>query len=114
MQVLIHTSNVTLSKQARKLIKNKILSSLQRFDNGVKQVDLYLKDVNGPKGGVDKECTINIKADNQNLLIVRSKAASIFSVVKQCAVKSKLLLANRSKRKTAQRRKPVLLDYEKT
>mgnify|MGYP000663423312 CR=1 FL=1 len=112
MKVLIHSSNVTLSKKARQFIQRKISSTLQRFDSGVKQVDLYLKDVNGPKGGIDKECTINIQADDRKQVVVSGKAGSIFSVVKQCAVKAKLLLAKRTKRKTAQRRKPIALAYD--
>lgn len=37
-------------------IEETFSNSLARFRNRVKSVQLYFEDVNGPKGGVDKEC----------------------------------------------------------
>lgn len=112
MKVLIHSSNVPLSERARRFIQEKVSFRLKRFDNSVDKVDLYLKDVNGPKGGLDKECTLSIKPSDSKAIVVSSKANSIFLVVRQCAVKAKLALSKRLKMKKSQRRKPILLGYE--
>lgn len=38
----------------------RLLFALSRFDQKIDRVVLTLRDVNGPKGGVDKECKIQI------------------------------------------------------
>lgn len=33
-----------------------VATSLRRFEHQLRQVYLYLEDVNGPRGGIDKQC----------------------------------------------------------
>ena len=69
-----------------------LLESLERFRRWVKHVCLYIEDVNGPRGGVDKQCrcvvhlrrmppvVVQTEADNMNALIYRTATRASYSL----------------------------------
>lgn len=43
-------------------IERKLGRSLERFGHRIEKVVIFLRDVNGPRGGVDKACRVLVKA----------------------------------------------------
>ena len=43
-------------------IERKLRRSLDRFGHRIESVVIFLRDVNGPRGGVDKACRVLVKA----------------------------------------------------
>lgn len=43
-------------------IERKLCRSLERFTHRITKVVVFLRDVNGPRGGVDKACRVLVKA----------------------------------------------------
>ncbi len=60
--------------------------SLERFRNQVKKVYLYIKDINGPRGGIDKHCRcvlhpqrippIVIQDQDENMVVLLHRVAN--------------------------------------
>ncbi|MEQ8667646.1 MAG: hypothetical protein RIC12_00650 [Pirellulales bacterium] len=86
-------------------------SALDRFRHRLKQVYLYLEDVNGPRGGVDKQCrcvlhlrrmppvVIQDQDDNMNALIHRVANRASYAISQRADRKSKGAKHNRRPRK---------------
>ncbi len=60
MQTRIYTHNVELGSGLERFIATQIHKRTQRVAERIEQVTIRLKDLNGPKGGNDKQCTVEI------------------------------------------------------
>lgn len=69
MQMLIRTSG-GWPPAAIELVRTRLEFALGRFTGRVRSLRVTLKDLNGPRGGLDKHCRIAIRLDRQGRLIV--------------------------------------------
>jgi hypothetical protein len=78
--------------------------SLDRFMHTIREVEVWCGDVNGPKGGIDKTCRVQLRLYPRGLLMARSSGSSFVQAAKDACEKAKTLLAKKlSRRKTYQR-----------
>ena len=61
MKLSIVDRNKCLTSQLRILARRRLLFALSRFDSKIEEVTLSIRDLNGPKGGIDKRCQLRIK-----------------------------------------------------
>ena len=59
--------------------------ALQRFEDQVVAADVFLKDINGPKGGIDKQVLVRVRLRNRQVIATeiartRLRAAVVVSV----------------------------------
>lgn len=59
----------------RELARSRLKASLQRLASRVPRVTVQLSDVNGPRGGVDKLCVLELQTAGAGRVIVRSLAS---------------------------------------
>lgn len=60
MNIIVKKCPSTQSINLKTFVRNKLSSTLGRARNMVRDVSVYLADINGPKGGQDKTCKIVI------------------------------------------------------
>lgn len=70
MQVLMHSPHVTLTNAVRAHIDNRIALALDRFRGHIMRISVRLSDANGPKGGKDKLCQVQLQLDGGLAAIV--------------------------------------------
>jgi len=58
VQVIAHDTR--LSSGLRKFIEERIHFALRRYADRIGQVAVHVEDINGPKGGVDQRCRIDM------------------------------------------------------
>jgi hypothetical protein len=61
-------------------VERRVRTALRRFAAHIRAVRVQLADVNGPRGGVDKECTIAIRLDAPRRLLLIEDTDSQFGV----------------------------------
>ena len=59
--------------------------SLERFRSRIQSVQLYLEDVNGPKGGVDKVCRCVLHLKKLSPVVIRDADESWSALVQRTA-----------------------------
>lgn len=69
MRMLIRTSG-GWPPAAIELVRTRLEFALGRFTGRVRSLRVTLKDLNGPRGGLDKHCRIAIRLDRPARLIV--------------------------------------------
>ncbi|MBB03356.1 MAG: HPF/RaiA family ribosome-associated protein [Rubinisphaera brasiliensis] len=67
----------TLPTLVRPVAEQKTASKLDRFAESVEEVHVMVKDLNGPKGGIDTECQIRVRLRNMPPVIVQQRSESI-------------------------------------
>ena len=61
MELEIRRQDAHLDAAMREFVERRIAFALRPFENRVSRVTVNLDDVNGPRGGVDKQCRRSVK-----------------------------------------------------
>ncbi len=81
MEIEITTDRVNVDEELRSFIDERVHHAFDRFEDRVRQVRFRLRDVNGPKGGVDQECNVMLILHPRGELIVEEKGETVHATV---------------------------------
>jgi ribosome-associated translation inhibitor RaiA len=93
MEPTIRTRDVELTEALREQITRRLEFALDTFEHHVEDTFVYLMDLNGPKGGVDKLCQINIRARPIGELAVRETGTTVQAALNRAARRLKYRLS---------------------
>jgi ribosome-associated translation inhibitor RaiA len=95
----IRTAGAPLDAGDRAYVRRKLGMKLGKFARAVERVSVRVRDVNGPRGGVDKLCTIKVVLARLPTVVVEQKHASL-----QAAIDAALRRTEVAVRRSVQRR----------
>lgn len=98
--VNIRAMGVEVDDETRQYIRRKLGSRLGKFATSIERVTARLRDVNGPRGGVDHECQVKVVLSGLPSVVVEEQDRSL-----QAAIDGAMAAATRGVRKTLQRRR---------
>ena len=104
MNIRISAQGLRLEAATDVFVREQICSALQRFEEQVVSVDAFLKDINGPKGGIDKQVLIRIRLRNRQVIATEITRANLRAAVVVVTRKARRAV-RRSVKKTQQRHK---------
>lgn len=96
----IRALGATLSKDTRTEIRNKLNRKLGKFAKAIERVSVRVKDINGPRGGIDQVCRIKVVLSNLSSVVFEAQDASL-----DVAIGSALTGIERAARRSLQRRR---------
>jgi hypothetical protein len=96
----IRLDSVTLDEDDRDYIRRRLGEKFGRYAKSVERVSVRLRDINGPRGGVDLLCRIKVVLSDLPSVVVEQKAAEY-----RPALTKALASAERAVRRTLQRRR---------
>lgn len=99
MNILIESSRSGESKDWRPVAEQRVRSVLHRLQGQVQQARVSLRDINGPKGGVDKQCQIMLTTAGYGQLVIVSKAEDAQGALNQALQRATHSLARLWQRK---------------
>lgn len=85
MKLHVRSRQVVVGENARAHVERRLASSLDRLADRVQRVTVTLLDVNGPRGGEDKLCRIEVRLRPTGSLFVEEAGADLFTVVDRAA-----------------------------
>lgn len=92
----IHVSRVNVSEQTRDHLERRLSFALNRFEDSIGSITVTLADVNGPRGGVDKQCRIRISlVGDRKPIIAESLQDSLRAAITVAADSASRLVARR-------------------
>lgn len=77
-------------------------SALARFQHRLRQVYLYVEDVNGPRGGVDLQCRCVLHSRGIPPIVIEDKDASVEALVHRVASRAAYVLSQKVDRQVRQ------------
>ncbi len=95
MKLSIFDKDGLLSDAAMKQIESKLAAALSKFGPRIQKVTLSVSDANGPRGGRDQVCQVNV--------MIKNSAAVVASVTDTSLSKAISRAINRSERAVARR-----------
>ena len=94
MEINIRARGFDLDDETRDMILRRTTFALDAFTDSVGAVSIYLLDLNGPRGGVDKLCQINAEIGGRTQLAVIEQNRTIAGAVNQALRSMKYRVAD--------------------
>lgn len=98
MKCVIRSNNVVVPQALRRRITAKIEQTFTRLNDKVKFVVVSFQDVNGSRGGVDKQCKIKVIGHDQVDVYVAKVHESTHGAFSSALIKAHQTFTNRIKR----------------
>lgn len=114
MRVFIATQNVEINSDEKTHIRQHTYALFSRVSDMVDSIKITLVDANGPKGGVDKVCTVVVMGSASKPIVVKDKQTTGSMAVNRALQRASFAYLRNIKRTKTSRRylKPMLTDEE--
>jgi regulator of nucleoside diphosphate kinase len=106
MRLEIRLRGVTVTEELRAYLKGQLRLALGRFARNIERVRVYLRDVNGPRGGPSKKCRIVVELPPRGSVVVTGTDTDVFAAVSRTANRARFAVRRHIKRRLARRRPP--------
>jgi putative sigma-54 modulation protein len=93
MELSIRTRDVELTEVLREQITRRLEFALDTFEDHVEDAFVYLMDLNGPRGGVDKLCQITVRMRGAGELPVRETGTTVQAALNRAVRRLKYRLS---------------------
>ena len=98
MKLSIVDRDKCLQARTRQLARRRLFFALSRFDSKIDEVTLTVRDLNGPKGGIDKRCQLRIKLRYGDDVILTNLESNVEACVSRLADRAGRTIARRISR----------------
>lgn len=95
MQIEIRTAKVELTPAHRDLVRRRTSFALSRLRPRVERVDVRFEDVNGTRGGVDKQCRVMVTLTHGPATVVEDRDADLATLIDRALARAGRAAAKR-------------------
>jgi ribosome-associated translation inhibitor RaiA len=85
MQIDIHAPNFPLPDALRSHIEQRLDFALSARDDHIQRVLVWLSDINGPRGGTDKCCHIQVVLTHHADVVIKDTEADLYVAIDRAA-----------------------------
>ena len=85
MRIDVRSKDLEVSGATREYVDRRLSFALRRFDGHINNVRVHLEDVNGPKGGIDKRCRIEVNGEHSLQVIVNEMNGDLHAAIDAAA-----------------------------
>lgn len=104
MKIDIKAQGFTLTEALRLQAERRVRFALGSTSGRLRNVVMRLADENGPRGGVDKRCTIRANLPGGPPVVIEHQEADLYVAIDRAADRAARALSRRLKRTTGWRR----------
>lgn len=109
MDITARAQGFDLTEAIDGFLREQLRAAIMRFEEGVQSIDVFMKDINGPKGGVDKQVLIRVQLRSGQVVAAETTHENLYGAIKTCVRRSKRAI-RRSIKRTRQVEKRRLRD----
>ena len=111
MKFRIQSRGFKLTKALYNRVSLKLHRILSRYDDRITSAEVTLQDVNGPKGGEDMQCLVNIKLSKSKSIVVQERATDLYDAINTCSQRVRLTMERHFERtrQMSRRKNPLAI-----
>ena len=106
MQIDIQTFRLALAPEHREQIRRRASFALSRLQTRIERVEVRLSDINGARGGVDKQCRVMVTMTQGPAAVVEDLDADLPTLIDRVIARAGRVAAKRVEREARQRAEP--------
>lgn len=99
MQIQIHAESFGLTDGLHDYIAKRLAYALSHGRDWVTRIVVRLSDVNGPRGGVDKRCGIEVRLKGDSTITIDDTQADLYVAIDRAAERTRRTLDRRIARR---------------
>jgi hypothetical protein len=107
IRLSVRSRCLSLTKAYRSAVLRTLATTLGRFARRIRAIQVWIEDVNGPRGGVDTRCRIDVDLRPRGRISMSALATDEYAATAKAAARSRELVDRRVKRSRALRRQIV-------
>ncbi len=100
----VRAEGAPVEAEDRAYLRCKLGAKLGKFARAVERVSVRIRDVNGPRGGVDKRCTIKVTLAGLPSVVVEERRASLQAAMDGAMRRAETAVKRSMKRRTTRAR----------
>ena len=108
MHIKIHSNDFSITPAMSEYIDEKIKFALTRYGQRIRVIEISLKDINGPRGGLDKQCIIKMKINQFKTLVVDDVSSDAYEAISACTQRAKRRIERHFNRSRTQQRRATV------
>jgi ribosomal subunit interface protein len=85
MNLQIHTQAFDLTEGLRQHVERRLAYALNHGRDAVSRIVVRLSDLNGPRGGIDKRCGIEVRLKQAAPLVIEDVQADLYVAIDRAA-----------------------------
>jgi len=89
MNIMTRAQDFKMSTSIDRFVREQLGTALHRFSEDILSVDVFMKDCNGPKGGVDKHALIRVRLRNRQVIALETAHENLYAAVKKGSKQTK-------------------------
>lgn len=89
MDITARAQGFDLTEAIDGFLREQLRTAIVRFEEGIQSIDVFMKDTNGPKGGVDKQVLIRVQLRSGQVVTTETTHENLYGAIKTCASRSK-------------------------
>jgi ribosome-associated translation inhibitor RaiA len=105
MRIEIHHANMRRSDALGETVERRIADALGRLAHRIRDVSVWIADINGPRGGHDKSCRIQVRLAHGPALVVDHVSADPYTAASGAVDRAGRAVQRRIDRKRDLRRR---------
>lgn len=113
MNITTTAQNFDTSVALNTFVRSRLKNALARLDADIIAVDVFMRDLNGPKGGIDKQARVRVQMRNRQVITVDAQHENLYAAVR-AAVKRTQQAVRRHLQKSRQIDKQRAVDVAGT
>ena len=114
MQTSIVFRNLEGDESIVTYIERRLAFSFARTEHAIDSIAVTVSDINGPKGGIDKQVQILIKPNGMKEVVVQERRGDMRPAIDRAISRSSQSFMRKLKRRRMLKQKPVSRDYFQT
>lgn len=103
MQIVTRANGFDLTDALRHHVRQRLHFAFDRIGERIQRVLVRLSDVNGPRGGADKRCQIQIHLDKLPEVVIEDTQSDLYAAVDRAAERAARTVTRRLSRERAHR-----------
>ena len=89
MNLIVRSHSLELADGVEDFVRDTLTSALERFVDELVDADVFLSDVNGPKGGPDKEVLVRLRLRNGQVIMAETVREDLYAALVDSVKKAK-------------------------
>lgn len=85
MKLTVRTRHLELSPETSAEIRQRLYTAFARISPWIRAVDVTVADINGPKGGADKQCRLRIRGRSIPTIVVEHLGTDTLATISTTA-----------------------------
>ncbi len=111
MNIKIQSRGFKLSEALYEHTHSKLYLTLGRYAERIRNIEVVLTDINGPKGGEDMRCIIKLRLNRFKSVALQETSSDMYDAINQCSHHARRVVERHFNRLRKMHRRPVHYEY---